>query len=345
MTLKPIIIVGGGLAGLTLGIALRQRRVPVQIFEAGHYPRHRVCGEFINGRGQTVFHELGLKRLLVAARGVPATTAAFFCGQARSPARQLQPPAICVSRYELDNLLAREFQRLGGTLFEERRHSGDLSAGGVVRATGRRLKPSPDETRWFGLKVHAVGLSLKADLEMHLIPHGYVGICRLGQNQANICGIFQKQIGENSTGTWKEILGGPRNGLLSDRLAAAELMDETFCAVAGIDLRPDPDTTTDELRIGDALTMIPPVTGNGMSIAFECASLATEPLAAYSGGSIKWEAARARIAALYHQTFDHRLSWAHRLQIAIMHAPEYPAVSEMALRSERLWKFFYSRTR
>ena len=48
---KPIQIVGGGLAGLTLGIALRKKEIPVAIFEAGNYPRHRVCGEFISGRG------------------------------------------------------------------------------------------------------------------------------------------------------------------------------------------------------------------------------------------------------------------------------------------------------
>ncbi|HZI32692.1 MAG TPA: NAD(P)-binding protein, partial [Candidatus Binatia bacterium] len=49
---KSITIVGGGLAGLTLGIGLRRRDVPVTILEAGEYPRHRVCGEFISGRGQ-----------------------------------------------------------------------------------------------------------------------------------------------------------------------------------------------------------------------------------------------------------------------------------------------------
>jgi 2-polyprenyl-6-methoxyphenol hydroxylase-like FAD-dependent oxidoreductase len=49
---KPITIVGGGLAGLTLGIGLRRRGVPAALWEAGHYPRHRVCGEFICGRGQ-----------------------------------------------------------------------------------------------------------------------------------------------------------------------------------------------------------------------------------------------------------------------------------------------------
>jgi 2-polyprenyl-6-methoxyphenol hydroxylase-like FAD-dependent oxidoreductase len=44
---RPVEIIGGGLAGLSLGIALRHRGLPVTIREAGHYPRHRVCGEFI----------------------------------------------------------------------------------------------------------------------------------------------------------------------------------------------------------------------------------------------------------------------------------------------------------
>ena len=56
---KPITIIGGGLAGLTLGIGLRQREVPVTIWEAGNYPRHRVCGEFISGNGQAVLERLG----------------------------------------------------------------------------------------------------------------------------------------------------------------------------------------------------------------------------------------------------------------------------------------------
>ena len=75
---KPITIVGGGLAGLTLGIGLRQRGVPAALWEAGHYPRHRVCGEFICGRGQETLARLGLHELLERAGAVGADTAAFF---------------------------------------------------------------------------------------------------------------------------------------------------------------------------------------------------------------------------------------------------------------------------
>src|SRR5882724_2878130 len=59
--LRSIEIVGGGLAGLALGIGLRRHGVPVIIWEAGHYPRHRVCGEFISGRGQETLVRLGFR--------------------------------------------------------------------------------------------------------------------------------------------------------------------------------------------------------------------------------------------------------------------------------------------
>ena len=65
---RPVEIVGGGLAGLSLGLALRRAAVPVTIFEAGVYPRHRVCGEFIAGLDTDTISRLGLDELLADAR-------------------------------------------------------------------------------------------------------------------------------------------------------------------------------------------------------------------------------------------------------------------------------------
>ncbi len=82
--LRPITIVGGGLAGLTLGIGLRQRGIPATVIEAGHYPRHRVCGEFMSGRGVEVLERLGLREALERAGAVEARSAMFFSGHAHS---------------------------------------------------------------------------------------------------------------------------------------------------------------------------------------------------------------------------------------------------------------------
>ena len=79
---ETITIVGGGLAGLTLGIGLRQRGVAVTLWEAGRYPRHRVCGEFISGRGQSSLARLRLLGLVQSAGARDATSAGFFAGKA-----------------------------------------------------------------------------------------------------------------------------------------------------------------------------------------------------------------------------------------------------------------------
>src|SRR5580704_2012545 len=99
---KPITIIGGGLAGLALGIGLRQRDMPVTIWEAGHYPRHRVCGEFISGNGQAVLERLGLLARCHQTGAIYARTVMFIRGSSRSPVRRLSEPALCLSRHALD---------------------------------------------------------------------------------------------------------------------------------------------------------------------------------------------------------------------------------------------------
>src|SRR5262245_27626119 len=104
--MKPITIVGGGVAGLTLGIVLREREVPVTIWEAGRYSRHCVCGEFISGHGQALLGELGLRGRLVGAGAIFAVNA-IFCSALRSGSvRNLPEPALCISRFTLDAFLA-----------------------------------------------------------------------------------------------------------------------------------------------------------------------------------------------------------------------------------------------
>ncbi|MCA9418804.1 MAG: FAD-dependent monooxygenase, partial [Candidatus Omnitrophica bacterium] len=116
MTERPITIIGGGLAGLTLGIGLRQRGVAVTVWEAGTYPRHRVCGEFISGRGREILERLGMLDPLLQRGARFAKDALFASGNLATPVKPLPQPALCLSRYALDHALSQEFVRLGGDL-------------------------------------------------------------------------------------------------------------------------------------------------------------------------------------------------------------------------------------
>ena len=342
---ERVTIVGGGLAGLTLGIGLRQRGVPVSVWEAGRYPRHRVCGEFISGGGQSSLARLGLLGGLQNAGASSAGSAAFFAGKAMVAARPLPEPALCVSRFVLDEWLAREFQRLGGEMRLGARWTDGFGTG-IVRASGRRAQPVADDWRLFGLKVHARRVELDADLEMHFVPSGYVGLCRLPGGEVNICGLFRSAATvPDLAERWRDWLGGPPESLLQSRLAAAQFDEDSFCSVAGLCLRPQRAAQRNELCVGDALTLIPPVTGNGMSMAFESAELAIEPLAKFSRGDLTWAGAQQEIASSCDTRFTPRLRWAAWLQRALFHPPARWALLSLAARSERLWRGIFERTR
>jgi hypothetical protein len=218
---KPIQIVGGGLAGLTLGIALRKKEIPVAIFEAGNYPRHRVCGEFVSGRGLEILNALGLKEKFLAAGAIEARSSIFFSGKSELPVRQLPSPALCLSRFVMDKLLADEFQNLGGELRAGARWQADFGES-IVRASGRKLQPVANGWRWFGLKAHARNVFPAADLEMHVFKNGYVGICKLAGGEVNVCGLFRRNGSESSQSNGFDLLRGNPGTILHERLARAE---------------------------------------------------------------------------------------------------------------------------
>src|SRR5262245_65586909 len=101
--MKPITIIGGGVAGLSLGLGLRQRSIPVRVLEAGEYPRHRVCGEFLSGSGVETLDRLGLLRSLESGDAVAGRSVAFFDGGRCLGTRALPTQALCISRHVLDS--------------------------------------------------------------------------------------------------------------------------------------------------------------------------------------------------------------------------------------------------
>jgi flavin-dependent dehydrogenase len=343
--LKPITIIGGGLSGLLLGIGLRQRGIPVTIFEAGKYPRHRVCGEFISGAGQSSLERFDLRNKIIEAGAHHAKTTIFFSGKIVSEPKTLPQEALCISRFALDNLLAAEFQKLGGELRASSRWTGQFDEG-IVRASGRRVQTNVNGWRYFGLKVHARNVQLAADLEMYFVPKGYVGICQLSGGEVNICGLFRsRKTLPDLSSQWRGWLGGPSDSALATRLAGAEFDDESFCSVAGLSLEPQKASAHDECCVGDSLTMIPPVTGNGMSMASESAEIALEPLANYCAGKITWSAAKETIARRCDEKFSRRLTWANLLESGLFR-PRLRQISLLlASRLPGFWSALYSRTR
>jgi flavin-dependent dehydrogenase len=91
--------------------------------------------------------------------------------------------------------------------------------------------------------------------------------------------------------------------------------------------------------------MIPPVTGNGMSLAFESARIACQPLTDFSAGKLSWAEAQQAIARQCDETFAARLFWAKWFQCALLSPSFQNILAAVAARSERFWRFTFEFTR
>jgi hypothetical protein len=244
----------------------------------------------------------------------------------------------------MDKLLADEFQKLGGELQTGARWQNDFPDG-IVSAKGRRAQTTENGWHWFGLKAHARNVSPAADLEMHVFKNGYVGICKLAGGEVNVCGLFRRNSSDAPIQNGFDLLRGNSGTILNERLMRAEFDENSFCSVAGLSLKPRRASEKSECCIGEALTMIPPVTGNGMSLAFESAQIAVEPLASFSRGEISWALARQKIARACDKTFSRRLRWANWLQRLMFSPLLQIRPSSFIFQSQTAWEMMFARTR
>lgn len=319
--MRRLKVVGGGLAGLVLGIALRRSGIPVRLVEAGQYPRHRVCGEFICGRGTAVLERLGLGAVLEGAcrhrtvrwerSGGTGIAGSGEKSGGTGWTQELPEPATGLSRFLLDERLAKLFTGVKGSLETGCRYRGGPEEG-VIFCNGRAVSHSV----WTGLKFHVRAWEGMADLEMHLGAGLYVGVSGVEDGRANVCALVRRdRLGK---GPRKELLlrALERAGLgeLAGRVEAAGIDPASHAAVAGVRFGEPPRHADGCMRLGDAYSVMPPFTGNGMSLALEAAELAVEPLVGYAQGCCDWDAVCREVHRRCDRRFRFRLAaarWLH----------------------------------
>jgi 2-polyprenyl-6-methoxyphenol hydroxylase-like FAD-dependent oxidoreductase len=295
---RLITIAGGGLAGLSCGVGLRQRGVPVCVHEAGTYPRHRVCGEFISGVSDDVLERLGILSCFDGAARLESM--AWFRGGRKILSARLPRAARGISRHTLDLRLRNALINTGGQVYESSRvpnlpRPGFLWCGGRPPAKGGSV----------GLKAHFQNLALTADLEMHLGRGAYVGLCHVEGDHVNVCGLFPADALKSGIKPeqFQDVLAAFGLEVLASRLKSADLVGGSLRAVAAF----RPGWQPGPAAIGDSCAVIPPFTGNGMSMAFEGADIAASALEAYGRGCGSWEDGL--------QVMHHRLKRAFRTRM------------------------------
>ncbi|HEY1847697.1 MAG TPA: hypothetical protein VGG37_00765, partial [Opitutaceae bacterium] len=280
---------------------LRRAGVPVTLFEAGGYPRHRVCGEFIAGLEKATVDALGIGPQLADA--VPHDSVTYFVRGRALPPFRLPGTAWGISRHALDARMARAFVEAGGHLLTHTRAPEDETPPGRIFAAGRR-RSGP---HWVGLKAHVRGLRLENDFEVHLGERCYVGLSRTEAGEVNACGLFApKAVAGKGLGLLLGYLESCGLSTLSDRIRAADADPESVCVTAASpgdrEIRP-----ADRIWIGDACASIAPFTGNGLAMALQGALVASGPLAAYASGKAGWAETVRLVGRAQRRRFRRRL--------------------------------------
>lgn len=338
--MRPVDIAGGGIAGLALGLALRREGVPVRVHEAGVYPRHRVCGEFISGAGLNEFARLGIEELLSSSEVL--TDAVWYIGNRPVLRRDLPEPAHGISRWKLDAAMAGRLTNAGGEVRCSTRVTAPTQSEGWVTTTGR---PRAGGGPWLALKGHYLNLPMEAGLEMHLGRGGYTGIARVENETANVCALLPASLGRLSiAATLPDRLRA--NGLtaLAKRLEAAQPVEASRCGVSQF-VTGWQEQTDDRLHLGDHSAIIPPFTGHGMSMAVMAALEAAPCLAEWSSGRARWSETVQSVNAALQKKFRNRMRWAAWLHPVLLRPSGQAALQLLAHCRLLPWQWLFHRLR
>jgi hypothetical protein len=271
---SSIRVVGAGPAGSTAAIAALQTGTGVELFEKSHFPRHKVCGEFLSPEIMPLFDSLGVlgdfngaKPAVIRRLALRFASADKFC--------KLPEPAFGLSRYALDDLLFRNAVRRGARVNPE---AGSDACVPTIIAHGRKTVSSRGG-RLFGFKAHFEGPADDA-IELFFFDRCYVGLNGIEGGITNVCGLGPEELLRRHNFDIDAVVNSSRK--LAERLRPLRRKFRWLTVgplVFGNRFRQQfPER---EYSAGDALSFVDPFTGSGMLSAMVSGRLAG--IAAASG--------------------------------------------------------------
>jgi len=360
-------VIGAGIAGNALAKSLADRGWNTVLIERKAFPRHKVCGEFLSPEGASMLEALGVSAPVQALLpSVIDKTRLIFSdgGVLEIP---LPGNALGVSRYALDSALLSAAQHAGvhaasettvlavtshenGYAITARRGNEmcQYEARAVIAAWGangqsalagrmandvKRPVRSNAKNGFVGVKSHFRGIKAESSVDLYFFDGGYLGISPIQEGIVNASALMKLSKFPNkpkSVLDWIEAACA-QNESLKRRLAHAEPVTGTQAAVAPVDLGRKAQPWGAFPHIGDAALMIPPLCGDGMSMALRSAQLCAPLADRYLQGELSladWE--REYTRTILHQ-FRGPRQWGRLLQWLIG-LPLVPLVLPQAAR-------------
>ena len=309
ITTFDVIIVGGGLAGLTNAIHLSKFKQRVLLIEKNSYPKHKVCGEYISNEVLPYLNSLGIDPIKEGAKKISKVQVSTTKGNLIKGVLPLG--GFGMSRYFLDSLLLKKARFNGvqvlkdsvdsicfknGVFTVQTKDSKSFQSKITIGAFGKRsildLKMDREfikkKSPYLAVKLHVKGDFPENLIALHNFKGGYCGVSKVENNSINLCYIteynsFKKY--KNITDFQKQVVF--KNKHLKKIFEESTSVFEKPLTISQISFETKNPVENHIIMCGDTAGMIHPLCGNGMGMAIASARLASERILQFLNGEIK----------------------------------------------------------
>ena len=305
---KEVLIIGGGLAGLTAAIHLSKIGLQVTVIEKNSYPKHKVCGEYISNEVEPYLNWLDLK--ISDLKPTNITKLEFSTASGKTIKSNLPLGGFGISRFTLDEYLYKKALENGckiiqdnveNILFKDNQfivttNNSILKSEIVIGSFGKRSNIDQKMNRdfitkksyWLAVKAHYSGDFPNDVVGLHNFKGGYCGVSKVENNRINICYLADYK-------TFKQFknIEEYQNSIVSENphlkviFEKSSLLFEKPLTISQISFEKKQVVENHILMIGDTAGLIHPLCGNGMAMAIHSAKIISELVQKYYTNEIK----------------------------------------------------------
>ena len=325
---SDVLIVGGGLAGLTSAIHLSKSGLAVTLIEKNTFPKHKVCGEYVSNEVLPYFESLGLNVRELESVNITRTSLSTISG--KQIFGKLPLGGFGVSRYALDKFLYDKAMANGcrmihdtavnisfdGNSFTLETATDIFSAEIVIGAYGKRSNLDQALSRdfiqkkshWLAVKAHYSGDFPNDLVSLHNFKGGYCGVSKVENNTINICYLADYKTFKKYKGITEyqhNVLC--RNPVLKSIFTDCQPLFDKPITISQISFAKKKPVENHILMAGDTAGLIHPLCGNGMAMAIHSAKIASELISDYFSKNISRQLLEKHYATAWNRNFRKRM--------------------------------------
>jgi flavin-dependent dehydrogenase len=336
--MHDIIIIGGGLAGLTSAILLRRQGLDVVLLEQKEYPLHRVCGEYVSNEVIPFLKENDLWPGSIQ----PAIIDSFQLSDMNG--KELVMPldlgGFGISRYALDAFFVKKAEEEGVLIHTNTRandvqfndsefwvqtNTQEFRSTLVIGAFGKRSTLDKKLNRGF-MKRRSPYLGVKYHLKnaphdintvaLHNFEGGYCGVNAIEDGKFNLCYLSHR----DNLKRFKDVASMEKSILFKNPYIRkiyeeSEFLWDAPLVINEISFETKEPVIHHVLTCGDAAGMITPLCGNGMAMAIHSGKLVSDCILKYMpAGKFDRTALEREYRQVWNKHFDLRLSAGRQIQ-------------------------------